>query len=200
MPRYQGIVTPNHKVADSVGHDGSLFGAYMTSKVMAYNRTLDFISKEKPHFNVTNVMPVFVVGKNELATTLEAVNAGSNQVALNTLLGVRNPAGMTAFSVHVDDVAKVHIQSLNPRIEGNQNFACSSDGLEGIRWDDAIEIVKKHFPEEVRQGIFPLGGHQASNKLRYDASRTEEIFGFKFKSFEEQVISIAGWYAEIARS
>ena len=195
-----GVLTPESKVpSDSLPKEyPNYFAAYAVSKILAYNRTLEFIEKEKPKFTVINVMPTFVIGKNELATTPQAVNAGSNSIAMNALVGVQNPVGMPGMTVHVDDVAKIHIAALDPKIEGNRNFGANCNGIEGIEWDSAIETVKRHFSKAVESGIFPLGGSQKSIRLQFDASETEKVLGFKFKSFEEQIISLAGWYAEVS--
>lgn len=194
----QTVWTPDHREPNPKGPYTHVFEAYSASKVLAFNATLDFIEKEKPHFTVINVMPSFVIGKNELAKTKKEALGGTNGIGLQVLFGAQNDDGMPATSVHVDDVAFVHVASLDPKIEGNRNFATTSGGLAGIHWDDAIEIVQKHFPEEVRKGVFPLGGHVTDKQVKYDASKTEEVFDFKFKSFEEQIVSAAGWYAEIA--
>jgi hypothetical protein len=58
-----------------------------------------------------------VIGKNELATNPKVVDGGSNAVALNILLGVQNPTGIAAATVHIDDVAKVHIEALTQRLK-----------------------------------------------------------------------------------
>ena len=196
----QGIITPEWRVpSDTLPTEyPNYFTAYSVSKILAYNHTVEFIEKEKPKFTVINIMPTLVIGKNELATTPQAVNGGSNEIAMNVLLGVQNPAGMAATTVHVDDVAKIHIAALDPKIEGNRNLGANCNGVDGIEWDSAIEIVKKHFPKAVESGIFPLGGSQKSNPLQFDATETEKVLGFKFKSFEEQIISLAGWYAEVS--
>ena len=194
------IITPESKVASSSlpKEYPNYFAAYAVSKILAYNHTIEFIEKETPHFTIINVMPTFVVGKNELATTSEAVNSGSNSLAMNVLLGVQNPGGLGAVTVHVDDVAKIHVAALDPKIEGNRNFGANCNGIDGIDWDSAIETVKEHFPQAVESGIFPLGGSQKSNPLQFDATETERVLEFKFKSFEEQIIGLAGWYTEVS--
>lgn len=189
--------------ADSVQPDAqgpypNAFAAYAASKVLAYNRTRDFIAKEKPSFSVVNIMPSFVIGKNELATTPQAVASGSNRLALAALLGSVQSQGPPAAACHVDDVAFVHVAALDPKIKGNQNFGLNYNGAKGIVWDDAIEIVKKHFPKETENGIFPLGGSTPSVPSAFDASRTEEVFNFKQKNFEEMIVSLAGHYAAVS--
>ena len=200
MGQDPGVLTPESKVSsESLPNKyPNYFAAYAASKILAYNHTIEFIEKEKPKFSVINIMPTFVIGKNELAITPEAVNKGSNAVALNVLLGVQNPVGLTATTVHVDDVARIHVAALDPKIEGNRNFGANCNGIDGIEWDSAVHIVKKHFPKAVENGIFPLGGSQKSTPLSFDATETEKAFDFKFKTFEEQIISLAGWYAEVS--
>ncbi|KEF60007.1 uncharacterized protein A1O9_04856 [Exophiala aquamarina CBS 119918] len=183
---------------DPQGPYPNAFAAYGSSKILAYNRTREFIAKEKPSFTVVNIMPTFVIGKNELATTPEAAREGSNQMAMGPLLGSKQEYGPPAAACHLDDVAFVHIAALNPKIEGNQNFGINFNGAKGIVWDDAVDIVKKHFPEAVEKGIFPLGGSQPSVALPFDASRTEEVFNFKYKNFEEMIVSLAGHYVAIS--
>lgn len=95
--------------------------------------------------------------------TPETVNSGSNAVALAPLLGVQNPAGMLSTSVYVNGVAKVHVGALDPNIKGNWNFGTNSNVLQDIKWDDAIETVKRRFPNEAGHGFFPLEGLRRPN-------------------------------------
>jgi nucleoside-diphosphate-sugar epimerase len=195
-PSEEKIFTADNVEPDPKGPYPNTLAAYAASKKLAYNRTLDFMAKEKPHFSIVHIMPSFVIGRNELATTAEAARSGSNRVACVPIFGIRNPAGMLAMTCHVDDVAFLHVAALEAKVEGNQNFGVNT-AVNGIRWDDALEIVKKHFPSEVEKGIFPLGGSQKSVPVQFDATPTEKFFGIKFRSFEEQVVSLAGHYAEV---
>ena len=148
-------------------------------------------------------MPSFVIGKNELATTPTLVNSGSNVTAMNVLMGVQNPTGMSADTVHIDDVASLHVEALDPGIEvgesGYRNLGANSHGIMGMEWDSAIDIVKKHFPSAVEERVFPLGGSQKSVHIPYDARETERVFGWEFKGWEEQVLSLAGWYVRVSK-
>ncbi|KAI1618580.1 hypothetical protein EDD36DRAFT_35795 [Exophiala viscosa] len=130
-------VEPKPFDADSVQPDPQgpypdTFTAYSASKKFALNRTRDFIAKEKPQFSIINVMPTFVVGKNELSTTPEAVNDGSNRLALVPILGVNNPDSVPSFVCHVDDVAFVHVAALDPKVKGNHNFGVNYPQREAV--------------------------------------------------------------------
>jgi nucleoside-diphosphate-sugar epimerase len=170
--------------------------AYNASKTIALNTTRDFIAQQKPHFTVVNIMPSYVIGPNKLAKTPADARGGTNRFALSVLFGVQMD-GVQAATVHVDDVAFLHIASLDPKIEGNRNFGANVKRGEPRSWEDAIEIVKKRFPKEIETGVFPLGGHQPTIPTLFDASETERVFGIKFKDFEEQVVDAAGYYAQV---
>jgi hypothetical protein len=45
----------------------------------------------------------------------------------------------------------------------------------------------------MESGVFPLGGSQKSIPLSFNARETEKAFEFRFKSFEEQIVSLGGW-------
>jgi nucleoside-diphosphate-sugar epimerase len=199
-PTFRDVVYPNTSVPDMSGPYGDPFHAYASSKNQAYNATTRFVEENKPSWSLVNVMPAFVVGRNELAIAKgrKAVNSGTNATAMTSIMGMQNPDGLWALTCHVEDVAYTHVQALDEvKVPKSTNLGVVYKGKEGgIIWDDSIDVVKKHFPKEVESGVFPLGGTQGSKKLYFDATETEKVLGFKFKSWEEQVLSVAGAYAE----
>lgn len=197
-PGFDAVVDPNTSVPDMLGPYGNVMHAYAASKNQAYNASQRFMAEKKPGFDLVSVMPGFVAGRNELAKTRAEVKSGTNGLFLNVLLGVRNEEGLWTTTAHVDDVARVHVGALDRGlVRGGSNLGVVYNGVGGgIVWDEAIEIVRKHLPEEVASGVFPLGGTQRSNIMRFDASETERVLGFKFKDFEEQIVSVARAYVE----
>ncbi|EMT70497.1 hypothetical protein FOC4_g10008958 [Fusarium odoratissimum] len=171
--------------------------AYGVSKAAALAATERFKEEEKPHFEVVSILPSMVTGKNELNRTPEDVGKGSNGTTLGVLLNNKSDTPSLGVSVHVNDVARAHIDALDPAIQGNRNYLCSSGGVEGTTWEDAKDIVRQNFPKAVADGNFPLEGSQPSRPIRLDSSNTEEVFGWKFASFEEQVKSVAEHYLEL---
>lgn len=156
-----------------------------------------FVRTEKPQFDVIHVMPSFCVGRNELVTDVSSFVRGSNGVAFAQVLGHTMPSPFPGCQVHMDDVAKVHILSLDPKIKGNQRFGTMCDGVAGNKWEDALDIVRKHFPEAVANGRLPCSGAFPSKRLLYDCSKTEEVLGIKFRSFEESIVEITEHYLEL---
>jgi len=100
--------------------------------------------------------------------------------------------------VHVGDVARAHVEALDERIEGNRDYVLSSDGPEGIEWDDGIAVAAKIFPDAVGKGLLKLGGGMPTQKWRVDSRATEEAFGWKCRSFEETIGGLVGQYVELA--
>ena len=47
------------------------------------------------------------------------------------------------------------------------------------------------------QGKLPLSGSVQTKLLKVDAGKAERIFGFRYRSFEEQVVDVVGQYLEL---
>jgi nucleoside-diphosphate-sugar epimerase len=110
------------------------------------------------------------------------------------------PVPVPGMSVLVDDVAKVHVMALDSSgVKGGESFLAASQGIGGTVWGDAIEIVNRNFPEEVKSGVLPNKSPAPTKRIRLDASKTEEVFDFKFASYEEQVKSMVKQYLEMVR-
>jgi nucleoside-diphosphate-sugar epimerase len=197
-PGFDKIVNPNEAVPDMHGPYSSVMHAYASSKNQAYNASQRFMAERKPGFDLVSVMPGFVAGRNELAKTREAVNAGTNRLFLMPLLGIKNEEGLWTLTCHVDDVAKVHVGALDREVvKGGANLGVVYRGRDGgVVWDDALEIVRRRLPEAVESGVFPMGGMTRSNVMKFDASETERVLGIKFQDFEEQIVSVAQAYVE----
>ena len=172
----------------------NLFAAYGASKVAALNATEEYIQTQKPHFDINHIGPGFVIGENELARSRAEVVGGTNGAALGHVLG--SDSGPTpSTSVFIDDVAKMHVLALNPKIPGGQFFLGVS-ASSNTRWEDSFDIVKKHFPAAVEDGTFPLNGKNPTKRLIFDNEYTKRTLGIEFAGFEEQVKSVAKQYLE----
>jgi nucleoside-diphosphate-sugar epimerase len=176
-----------------------IFEAYSASKVRALVATKEFVVEKKPVWDVINIMPSFVIGDNELVTKPEGLLEGTNAAALAQTLGRESGWGPTpSTSVHVHDVAWVHVESLKSTTAGNQNFLLAAEGEKGTKWEEAIGIVNRNFPQAVKKGVLPNNGIAVTKRTQVDASRTEKVFGFKFLSYEEQVKSVVKQYLELS--
>jgi nucleoside-diphosphate-sugar epimerase len=152
------------------------------------------MEENKPSFDVINIQPSYVIGANELTTSVEEMLAGSNEIALRPLLGINWDQPVKFATVHVDDVAAAHVKALDPAIKGGQSFLLSVPKQTGT-WDDGIELTKKLFPGV--EGKLPLNGTQASTTTLLDTSKAERELGIRFKSFEQQIKSLAAHLLEL---
>jgi nucleoside-diphosphate-sugar epimerase len=175
------------------GPFANIIDAYGTSKAAALAATERFVQEEKPTWDVVNILPSLVVGRNELNDGPEQVASGGNATPMGVLLETKNDIPTLGVSVHVDDVARAHIDALRPSIPGNRNYIFSVD----TTWDDAKDIARRHFREAVQKRVLPLVGSQPSRPLHFDTSETEAIFGWRLSSFEEQIKSVAGQYVDL---
>ena len=89
----------------------------------------------------------------------------------------------------------MHVLALDPKVAGGQFFIGISEGS-NLRWEDSIEIVKKHFPEAVPK-VFPLTGSNPAKRLIFNNEYTKKTLGIEIVSYEEQVKSIAKQYIEL---
>jgi nucleoside-diphosphate-sugar epimerase len=190
------VVNHESRLPSPSGPYPSDFHAYNASKIAALNATEAFVRDLKPNFDVVNIHPSFVIGKNELVKDAKDITLGTNAVAIGPVLGAKSESPVVGSSVHVDDVAFMHVKGLDPKVPAG-SYIANSDDYAGTVWQNATGIVAEHFPRAVEKGIFPNNGLQPTRKLRADARKTEEVMGFKFLSFEEQVKSVIGHLLEL---
>ncbi len=174
--------------------------AYRASKRLAYAAAAKFMTERKPKFDLVNVLPSYVQGRNELVTRKEDVHNGSNDVMVDLVLGSKSALPRRASTVFVDDVAKVEVMALDSKVvkSGEDFVAAGSPSGKSVTWNNVTEIARRLFPEAVQSGILPLGGNQETIEASYDVSKTEEVFGIKFAGLETQVKSLVGQYVELA--
>jgi nucleoside-diphosphate-sugar epimerase len=171
----------------------SAMEAYFASKTLSRITTKQFMEKERPGFEFVNLLPTVVFGPDELATNVTELMTSSRAMVLGALMDMTMPE-MIGASVHVDDVAKAHIDGLKPSVPGNKDYILSSDAPEGICWDDAKRVVQRNFPGAVEKGVLKLEGRMGTRTWRLDTRETEEAFGWEHVSFEETVKELVRQY------
>lgn len=152
-----------------------------------------------PGFDVVNLNPSFIIGKNELAKDVESTMPGTNKVLLGQVLGVSSPVPRPGTTVYLDDIARLHALALNKqRVPGNSQYPANSGGLTGTTIRDAKEVVARKFKDSVgKSRVFPNDGKVETAKIIIDTSRTEEVFGIKFHGVEMQITEVAQHYLEL---
>lgn len=116
---------------------------------------------------------------------------GSNKILLDHLLG--NPTGpLLTMSVHIDDVAKAHVEALRPSVPAGTYILDNEE----TNWLEARDVVKDKFPTSIG-GTFPDHVDVHTIKVELDGSKAEGVFGFRFKSFADQVKDTIEYYLSI---
>lgn len=153
------------------------------------------MKNENPNFDLISIFPSVILGPSPLITSADGYLSGTNRYITTLLRGERSDIPNLGATVHVDDAALAHVKALDPKVEGNQDFLSSSG--EHVVFDDVNEIVKKWFPDAVKDGKLSLGGHLPQKWLNFDLEKTEKILGIKGRGFEDQVKGIASHYLEL---
>ncbi|KAL9625661.1 MAG: hypothetical protein Q9160_000375 [Pyrenula sp. 1 TL-2023] len=192
-----GITYNEHsRIPRPTGPFHDIFEAYGASKAISFLEAEDFVRREQPNWDINFVGPTFTIGANELTTDADDILAGTNSTAFGSVLGKHSPGPAASISVHVNDVAKMHVRALDPAVAGGQFFLGVSNGSR-TRWDDAEEIVRRNFPDAVAKGLFPFGGEQPTKILNVDNTLTQKALGIEFLGYEEQVKSVAEHYLKL---
>jgi nucleoside-diphosphate-sugar epimerase len=101
--------------------------AYAATKSIAQETAETFLKIQPRTFDLVVLMPSFVLGADPLVKNLGGLMVGSNGILMNHLLGQRM-APMIKTSIHIDDVAKLHVQALDLLIPAGR-YLVSSGGL-----------------------------------------------------------------------
>ncbi|KAI1382880.1 putative cinnamoyl-CoA reductase [Hypoxylon trugodes] len=184
-------ITEKSRLPDVPGPFDSTITAYSAGKIGALNAAEKFIKDNNPKFAVVKVMPGLALGYDERATALEGISAGTNRMLLGIITGKTSPAPFPAGVGDVADVAKVHLLALGDGVVGS--FGVTKRNT----FDEAWEIVKRHFPKAIADGIFTQGS-QPTIPVDWNAHQTEVRFGFDFKTYEDAVVEVANQYLQLS--
>lgn len=172
------------------------FHAYNASKIAALAATEDFMKNNKTSFDVVNIAPSFVAGRDELITKPADIAIGTNAPVAAIALGNISTNFLSGASVHVDDVAFIHVKALDPSVPAALYIA-NSEGYAGTVWQNATRIIAEIFPKAVAKNLLSREGKQPTLRTRIDASLAEQTFGLKFMGFDEQVKSVVQHYLQL---
>lgn len=190
------VYTADHRLPSDEGPYEDESQAYAASKVKALNESERWMRENKPTFDLVNIHPPFVLGRDDLVTNAEDAMRGTNGVILRPVLGKANPYPLPGCSAHTEDIARLHVDALQARIPAG-SYQAATNGTDGIRWEEITGIVRRLFHEAVQEGVLPNSGGSKTLACHLDVSKTEETFGWKFQGFERQVENVVGHYLEL---
>jgi nucleoside-diphosphate-sugar epimerase len=191
---YSVEITAENRIPEAAGPFDFEFQAYSAGKAAALNASEAWLKSHDTTFDVISIMPGWIFGRDELATDVQSLTkGGTNSVLTSLLLGGQGEIPFNGNVVLGEDAAKLHVLALDSKIKGNQSFIASID----FQWEDAIEILKKSFYQQVAEGKLSVKGTQATLPVKNPSGRTEEVFGFKFAGYDKIVESVAKQYLEL---
>ncbi|KAG6204209.1 hypothetical protein E4U35_003579 [Claviceps purpurea] len=172
---------------------------YARSKALAFAAIQDFLRDKTPQFTVVNILPVFIIGRDDKITGVKPYySKGTNSILMGPLLGIKNHITvMGGNSVHLDDVAELHVRALDENLtKGNETITAAAGPM---RWSDCFEIVQRRFPKECAEGVFPFDDilRPSTSAVNVDNSKAKRLLGREFKTYEEQVVSVVEHYLEL---
>lgn len=174
----------------------SAMEAYWASKALTRMTSKQFMIEEKPTFDLINLLPSVVIGRDALAQSVAELASGTRALALGQVLG-KTLDPLVGQHVDVEDVAKAHVDALKESIPGNSDYILTSGTPSGIEWDSVKEVVSTRFPEDLATGRLSLAGSIPTRPFKIDASTTEKAFGWKFRSYEKTMQALIGQYLEL---
>ncbi|KAF2015550.1 putative 3-beta hydroxysteroid dehydrogenase/isomerase [Aaosphaeria arxii CBS 175.79] len=173
--------------------------AYWNSKAFSRIAISEFLEKYKPHFDVLQLMPGAVVGVDDRAQSIEDLvkSYPDWSLRMSPVLGTKQTFPLSDVPVDVADVARAHVDAINPSVPGNTDYILCTGSPDGLKWDDSIEVAKRHYPDRVGSKELPLGGTLPTSRWAADYQETERAFGWKFTTFEDSMKDMIGQYLEL---
>lgn len=153
--------------------------AYRQSKRHSALAVETFMKEQKQHFDVVNILPSFVQGRNEAITTIRDLltRPSSNYVMIDHILGGKSETPSPVDLVLLDDVALTHVAAMESKsVKNGERFIAAYS--RPISWKEVDLVVERLFPEEVKTGLLPLGGkHPGALRAKhgFDSSKTTEV-------------------------
>ncbi|KAK8133533.1 cinnamoyl-CoA reductase [Apiospora sp. TS-2023a] len=187
-------ITPESRLPDVPGLFDSMLPAYSAGKIGALNATDRFVKERSPSFEVINVFPGFVFGRDDRALQAEELMASTNRILLGVITGQVAPAPMPSGACHVDDAAMLFLLALDDGDKAApKNIGASVPHVFNEAWD----IVQERFPVAAKDGTFSKG-KQETIPVDWDAHQTELDLGVTFKTWSDMVVDVASQYLELS--
>jgi hypothetical protein len=176
--------------------------AYCNAKGLARVAVKEFVEKEEPGFEVIQLLPGVIIGLDERAASVKDLkeNVPQWEMRMAPLLGQTETNPLVSVPVDVADVAKAHVDSIKSSVVGNMDYALCVGESGSVRWNDMVEVAVKHFPKKAGSKKLPLGGVLPTTKWIVNSKKTEEAFGWTFRTFEEMMKDVVGQYLEFAEA
>ncbi|RCK54319.1 putative NADPH-dependent methylglyoxal reductase GRP2 [Candida viswanathii] len=181
--------------------EASPWGAYFAGKTFAEKAVWKFIRDEKPDFDVSFVLPLYVFGPHAYDVKDKSQLQNYSTEMVNSFLklkpGDEIPANASYF-VDVRDVAKAHLAAFENDKAVEQRLLLNTGRFTN---ELILLIINSRFPEtNVPRGDITKSEQQLENDPWIsDTSKTDSLLGFKYITLEDsitdsvqQLLSVSG--------
>ncbi|KAH8767313.1 hypothetical protein F5883DRAFT_554788 [Diaporthe sp. PMI_573] len=175
---------------------------YPGSKKLAEKAAWDFITNEKPHFDLATICNTYTFGPvQRQLPTLDAINTSNLRIrdlVLGNMRAGLEPTAPVFTWCDVRDVALAHVRAVMRPDAGGKRFYVVSGHFSNKRLADVIrrefpELDDKLPPEGFAVDDFP------GDVYGFDNRRSREVLGIEYRGLEESVVdtvrSILEWQA-----
>ncbi|KAF8608355.1 NAD(P)-binding protein [Ceratobasidium sp. AG-I] len=160
---------------------------YTASKKLAEKAAWDFVESEKPSFDLVTLCPPIVYGPPlQEVKDLKSLNT-SCAAFYSIFSGEAKELGSVPVWIWVDvrDLAEAHVAAFEKPAAGGQRFLVTEGTFNMGQLGD---VIWKHYPERAQvKGIpksTPSDGYPPAGNYSADNSKSKEILGLKYNSFE----------------
>lgn len=165
--------------------------SYRVSKTLAERAAWDFVSNEKPAFDLATVCPPLVFGPVvHHLNSLAAINT-SNARFVDLITGKMKaeiaPTGVH-FWVDVRDVARAHVEAMERPAAGGQRFFVTAGKFSNR---EIVAAARKNFPDlrdQLPAADAPGGDYPEAGFPGYDNARATEVLGIDWIPLEKSTV------------
>ncbi|KAF2837901.1 NAD(P)-binding protein [Patellaria atrata CBS 101060] len=170
----------------------SIQGGYVYSKVLSERKAWEWIKEKKPGFDLVVLNVPSVIGRSpEPFYTPRPAVIGGNGSLVRELFDVEKVGSLVPFSSDVDDVARLHVLSLNDSVPGNERYLFAHPSL--LSPNHLANKIRETYPE-LRDRVPAAGEDNGLPKPlpTLDTSKADKVFGTAWKGLWES----ARWAVE----
>nr|KAK5442247.1 Glycine-rich RNA-binding protein 2, mitochondrial [Exophiala xenobiotica] len=162
--------------------------AYRASKTFAEKAAWDFVSKEKPNFDLATINPPLVLGPVvHYLNSLDAINT-SNERIRNMIQGILKdglpPTGVFLW-VDVRDVALAHVKAMEIPEAGGKRFFVTAGYMSN---GEIASIIKTKFPDLADKLPADLKSDRPEDIFGFDNSRSKQVLKLEYRSLEDSIV------------
>ena len=164
---------------------------YRASKTFAERAAWDFVSNEKPNFDLVTLNPPLVIGPIvHYLNSLSALNTSNERVRDFIQGKAKTEIPDTPVPVWVDvrDLAVAHVKAIEQLGAGGKRFFVTA-GYFSNR--EIIDIIRENFPEykdQLPDESVKGGGYPEFAQL--DNTRTKQLLDSEFTSLKKSIVDL----------